>query len=143
MNRPAAATAGFTLVEVMVVVVLTAIVAAIAWPSYADLVRRGALQDGSTVLAAYAQRMDAAYDSSGNYSDGSTACAVANPASTTRWSFACTLSGAGQGFTATATGIGVASGYAYTITNTGERGTTRWAGSTVTKGCWLVKGTEC
>ena len=43
--------AGFTLIEVMIVVAIVAILAGIALPSYLDYVRRGQIQEGTTALA--------------------------------------------------------------------------------------------
>lgn len=132
---------GFTLVELAVTLAIVAILAVVAIPSYRDYVRRGALEEASTALAAYAQRMESGYDSSGNY--GVANCAVALPAANARWTYTCALQAGGQGFLATATGAGLANGFAYTLDNFGSRRTTSWAGAAVAKTCFVSRGTEC
>lgn len=132
---------GFSLIELMAVLFITSILATLAWPAYSDYIRRSALEEATSALAAYAQRMNTAYDSNGNY--GASACAVTLPASTSRWGFSCSLSNSGQGFTATAAGTGIANGHTFTTNHAGARATTAYGGASVAKNCWLIRGTEC
>ena len=132
---------GTTLVEHMIALVITAVTVTIGYPGYTDFVRRGWMQDAMTTLAAFAQRMESAYDGNGNY--GVSACSVAAPSATERWTYACTLSSGGQGYTVTATGALATAGFAYSLDNTGAQRTTSWSGSAVARSCWLVRGTEC
>jgi type IV pilus assembly protein PilE len=60
---------GFTLIEVMVVVSIVAILAAIAYPSYQENVRRGRRADAQSVLLQAAQWMERYYSQNNRYSD--------------------------------------------------------------------------
>ena len=59
---------GFTLVELMVVVVVVSILAAIAYPSYSDSVRKGRRSDGKAALLSAVQTLERFYTESNTYS---------------------------------------------------------------------------
>ncbi len=144
------ARAGFTLIEVMIVVAIVAILSAVAIPSYQDHVRRGRMTEAFTLLADFRARMEQYYQDNKNY--GVNACA--DDATANNWNgfadgefFAidCRLTNAGQGFTLTATGEAgtLTAGYDYTIDNDGNRQTTQFKGAAVAANCWLTKSTSC
>ena len=58
---------GFTLIELMIVVVIVAILASIAYPSYQEQVERGRLAEGKAVLTQAATRMERCYSTKGTY----------------------------------------------------------------------------
>lgn len=159
MNRRAAKTRrwaarGFTLIEVMIVVAIVAILAAVALPAYGDYVRRGQLPEAFAGMSDLRVKMEQYYQDNRNY--GAAQCADVGPPS---WSsgtgtltysgsqffgFSCATNAGGQGYTITATGnAGRAVGHAYTITHGNARGTTQFKGNAVTATCWLTKGGEC
>jgi type IV pilus assembly protein PilE len=77
---------GFTLIEVMIVVVIVAILAAIAFPSYQENVRRGRRADAQSVLLQAAQWMERYYSQNNRYTtaaNGTTNTAFANSGLTT------------------------------------------------------------
>jgi type IV pilus assembly protein PilE len=147
---------GFTLIELMIVVAVVAILAAVALPSYSDYIRRGKLPDAFTYLSDYKVKMEQYYQDNRNY--GVAACADTN---SPLWSnfvpnrnpayftFGCqlvTVGGvAGQGYTLTATSnASLSTAHVYTLDYTNTKGTTTFKGATVTgKTCWLVNGSEC
>lgn len=51
-------TAGFTLIEVMIVVAIIGLLAAIAYPSYAEHIRKGRRAEGRTALLALLQQQE-------------------------------------------------------------------------------------
>lgn len=59
--------AGFTLIEVMIVVAIIGILAAIAFPSYQESVRKARRADAQTGLLELAQFMDRDYTKNGRY----------------------------------------------------------------------------
>ncbi len=130
---------GFTLIEVMIVVVVIGILAAIGYPSYQDYVRRGKIAEAASTLSDWRTKMETYYLDNRNYGVG--VCGVPSP---TAKYFTYTCATGGQDFTLTATGV-AAQGMApfvYTITHQNVRATVitsdpqGWTGSTT---CWVTK----
>ena len=118
---------GFTIIELMITVVIIAILTGIAYPSYQDYVRRGALTDATTILADARVKMEKYYQDNSSYGPGGGACGVANPATTKFFSFSCTPAGGAspQTYTFTATGaLGLTNGFVFTINHQNVRATT-------------------
>ena len=59
--------AGFTLIEVMIVVVIIGVIAAIAYPSYQDSVRKSRRSDAKAALSDAAARLENFYQSNKSY----------------------------------------------------------------------------
>lgn len=144
---------GFTLIEVMIVVAIVGILAAVAIPQYSDYVRRGSLPEAFSQLADYRIKMEQYYQDNRKY--GGTACADGTgapswngfaPNGAKNFTYGCALSDSGQGYKITATGkTGTVSvGHVYTLDHTNQQATTTFKGASVSgKNCWLVKGSEC
>jgi len=60
---------GFTLIELMIVVVVVGVLAAIAYPGYLDSIRQSRRTDAQAALMAAAQHMEAYYARNGSYAD--------------------------------------------------------------------------
>jgi type IV pilus assembly protein PilE len=116
---------GFTLVEVMIVVAIVGILAAVAIPMYTDYILRGQLVEAHTGLNQYRVQMEQFYQDNRNYGAG--ACGAPAPAYK-NFAHVCALNNGGQGFVATATGnAGRVVGFNFTIDQSNARQTTATA----------------
>jgi type IV pilus assembly protein PilE len=136
---------GFTLIELMVAVAIVGILAAIAYPSYTQYVRRGKIVEALSELATLRVRLEQYYQDNRHYGSSATSCGAAMP-SQPSFTFSCTwgADASSQSFVATATGLASAGmdGYVYTVDHTNAQRTTRFDGATVNASCWLKKGSE-
>jgi len=127
---------GFTLIEVIVVVTMLAILAAIAIPNYSEYIRRGHRSAAQAYLLDLASRQVQFYLDRRVFADNVAALNVAAPAEiANRYNVAITLAaGPPAGFMITATPTGTQAGDRcgdLTIDQTGARGA-----SGATTGCW-------
>lgn len=76
MNKKSAA--GFTLIELMIVVVIIAILATVAWPSFQNYLRQTRLERARTDLMASAQLMERYYTQCRSFTADASAAAPCN-----------------------------------------------------------------
>ncbi|MBI5334095.1 MAG: prepilin-type N-terminal cleavage/methylation domain-containing protein [Burkholderiales bacterium] len=137
--------AGFTLIELMIAVAIVGILAAVAYPSYTDYVRRGQLPEAFDTLSSMRVRMEQFYQDNRSYQNAAGNCGVANP-TLKNFDVACVISSSGQAYTITATGKtgAAARGHEYTINEANVRRTTKFKGTTANLSCWATRSaTEC
>lgn len=131
---------GFTLIEVLVVVAIIGILAAIAVPQYSDYVTRGKVSEATGALSELRLRAEKYFSDNRTYVGFNTTIANAR-----HFTYACTTPTATT-FTCTATGVasGGMGGFAYTINESNTRastftGVSGWNNSTT---CWVTKKGE-
>ncbi len=140
----AASEAGFSLVELMVVVAIAAIIAAFALPAYRDHMLRSYIPEASSGLQLTALRLEQYYQDHRSYRNGDV-CGVTLPNSE-RFNFSCASPEDGQSFLLSATGMSAMKGFTFTIDQQGQTRTTAlpdgWGVAPLD--CWVSKpGAAC
>ncbi len=120
---------GFTLIEILIVVAIIGILAAIAIPQYQDYVLRANIQEATSTLSDFRTRMEQYYQDNRTYAGaaGAAGCGVVDPVATAKWTYVCGApTNGGQAFTVTATGVttNTMKDFAYTIDQANVRATT-------------------
>ncbi|MBS1156508.1 MAG: pilE [Proteobacteria bacterium] len=107
---------GFTLIELMIVVAIIGILAAIAVPSYSQYVARSKITEAISELASYRVRMEQWFQDNRSYQNAaSTGCGAATVSNAKYFSFACTAT-TSITFTVTATATDASlSGLVYSV----------------------------
>ncbi|HVP87625.1 MAG TPA: type IV pilin protein [Casimicrobiaceae bacterium] len=138
---------GFTLIELMVVVVIVGVLAAIALPNYSDYIKRGKIIEATSGLSDLRQGMEQYFLDNRTYVGY-----CASPSGTARVqptvpAFVLTCVENVATYTLTATGVpaqGMAAAFVYTVDQSGAKasaGPAGWAGN---PNCWAVrKSGEC
>lgn len=143
---------GFTLIELMVVIAILGVLAAIAVPQYNGYVLKSKLTEGFNNLSDLRTRLEQFYQDNRMYADAGGVCGrdaggtirVAMPAYPTvkHFTYTCTSTNAGQGFLLTATANDL--GFTYTVTETNIKATTAVpAGYTTNTACWVSSKSGC
>jgi type IV pilus assembly protein PilE len=140
---------GFTLIEVMVVVLIVVILAATAIPAYSDYVIRARIMEAINGLSTRQVRMEQCYQDNHTYelSACAAACNAVDAAGLRDdgfFTFSCGTP-TQDTFTLTATGVRQMTGFVYTIDQANARSTTGVPdGWTTNATCWVSKkGGKC
>lgn len=134
---------GFTLIELMIVVAIVGILAAVAIPMYSDYTRRARIADVTARLAETSIRMEQHFQDRRTYAGSCANTSVARDPNTPAirdFNIVCSGQDA-TNYLVTATGSGSMAGFTYTLRAGNVRGSTitaaGWAGNGAT--CWVIK----
>lgn len=147
------ARSGFTLVELMIVIAVMAILAAIALPAYSDYVARGKMAEATSNLADMRVKLEQYYQDNRTYVGACAAGTTAPlPAGARYFTFACPTLTA-TAFVVQATGVAGQGmgGFVYAVDQNNAMATTITAGSAAAAAgwsgnasCWIArKGGTC
>jgi type IV pilus assembly protein PilE len=133
---------GFTLVELMIVVVIVSILAAIAMPAYNNYTIRGKIPDATSNLAAKRVQMEQYFQDNHTYV-GAPACNN-DTTSSQYFTFSCDPALlTATTYTIQAAGSGAMTGFTYTIDQDNAKQTTAapsgWAAASMPTNCWITK----
>ena len=140
---------GFTLIELMIVVAVLAILAAVAFPQYTNYIQRGKITEATSSLSELRLRAEKWFSDNRTYQNAGGTDVGFNEAiqNAKYFTYNCTAATA-TAFTCTATGVANQgmTGFVYTINESNVRASTftglsGWNNSTT---CWVTKkGESC
>lgn len=132
---------GFTLIELMIVVVVIGVLAAMAYPSYTEYVQRSRIAEATAAMSDLRIRQERYFQDNRTYVSAGVTCGALPPPSDS-FNYACAATA--TTFLITATGGAGMLGFAYTVDESNLRRTIAFPGVSGTRNCWLTKrGDAC
>ena len=139
---------GFTLIELMIVVAIVGILAAVAAPVYSDYVTRGRIPNATSELASRRVQMEQYFQDNRTYV-GAPACPDVADTANQSFDFSCVATATAAAYTLQAVGKNAMLGFTFTIDQNGAR-TSTVSSTRIAKGwasnatCWISnKAGQC
>jgi type IV pilus assembly protein PilE len=141
MNTLKVAQKGFTLIELMIVVVIIGILASIALPAYQDYVKKGKAAEATSTLADLKNRMEQCFQDRKDYTNATCAAICATPAGSKYFTYDCAGATATTYTLTAAPATAEMAGFAFSVDQDGAK-TSTFDGTS--GACWLLKkGGSC
>ena len=132
---------GFTLIEVMIVVVIIGILAAVAVPQYKDYVTRSHLAEATTQLSALQVQINQLYQDTHSFASFPL-CTAADSSTSKNFTFSCGGTPDVSTFTLRAVGQGQMTGFTFQVDQNGVKSTAATPPGWSTPNpntCWVAK----
>lgn len=136
---------GFTLIELMIVVAIIAILAAVAVPAYNNYLTRGRIPDATSNLATMAVKMEQAFQDNRSYQPKTAnVCAIgaSNTTSSKYFQFDCATTSSTT-FKITAKGLGPMTNFEFTIDQDNTKTSKGPTGWPTKDSCWITSKSGC
>ena len=139
MNKSKQLQAGFTLIELMIVVVIIGILASIAVPSYREYINRARASEATSALSQMRIRMEQYFQDNRTYAgNDAVLCAAPTGTNTTYFAFSCSSAPTATTYTLAANGVaGPMANYAYDINQANAKSSTTDEGGG-NANCWVL-----
>lgn len=141
MNTLKVAQKGFTLIELMIVVAIIGILAAVALPNYTEYVKRGKAAEATSTLANLRIKMEQCFQDNRAYDNAACTALCATPAGAQYFTYACNPVSTATAYKLVATGVTAkgmpSASFIFSIDQNNAKTSTfdGTAGAT----CWLTK----
>lgn len=125
---------GFTIIELMIVIAIIGIIAAIGIPAYTEYVFKARTTEATATLADLRIKMEQCFQDNRTYASCNAFCSPTGP--TQYFSFSCSSTPDADSYTLSATGTGDMTGYSFSVDQSNTKNSNY--GGTTGSGCWLT-----